>query len=159
MTSKLTHIDASGAARMVDVSDKETSLRIAVASSRIALSEATLHAIKTADLKKGDVIGTARIAGIMAAKETSRLIPLCHGLNLDDIDVDFTLESDGIAITTTARCEGRTGVEMEALTAASIAALTIYDMVKAMDREAVIGPTMLLEKRGGKSGDWQRDDP
>ncbi len=153
--SSLTHIDANGAAQMVDVGAKAASAREAVATGRIALSSATLAAIADGTMAKGNVIATARIAGIMAAKRTSDLIPLCHPLMLDKVGIDFMVDDDGITVTATARLTGKTGVEMEALTAVSIALLTIYDMVKAMERDACISDIRLLAKSGGKSGAWR----
>jgi cyclic pyranopterin monophosphate synthase len=152
--SKLTHLDASGAAHMVDVSAKAATLREAVAEGRISMSPDALAAIKDGTAKKGDVLATARIAGIMAAKKTSDLIPLCQPLALSKVSVDFVFEDQAIRATATARLTGQTGVEMEALTAASVALLTIYDMAKAVDRSMVIGGVRLLSKTGGKSGDW-----
>jgi cyclic pyranopterin monophosphate synthase len=152
--SKLTHLDTSGAAHMVDVSAKVATLREAVAEGRISMSPDALAAIKDGTAKKGDVLATARIAGIMAAKKTSDLIPLCHPLALSKVSVDFVFEDQGIRATATARLTGQTGVEMEALTAASVALLTIYDMAKAVDKSMVIGGVRLLSKTGGKSGDW-----
>ena len=152
----LTHISKSGEAHMVDVGDKDDTTRIAEAESCVTMDAATLEAILQGDAKKGDVIGTARLAGIMAAKQTSTLIPLCHPLALTKVMIDITPDNDlpGLRIQTLAKVTGKTGVEMEALTAASVAALTIYDMAKAIDRAMVIGPTRLRSKSGGKSGDW-----
>ena len=155
--SRLTHLDESGAARMVDVSGKAQTARTATASGRITMSSATLAAVRAGSGPKGDVLATARIAGIMAAKRTGDLIPLCHPLALDSVTVDFAFLDDGIAVTARASLTGRTGVEMEALTAASIALLTIYDMAKALDKGMVIEQVRLLEKTGGKSGDWRAD--
>ena len=152
---RLTHIDETGSAKMVDVSEKDVTLRRAVAEASITMSVATLDTIRHANVPKGDVLATAKLAGIMAAKQTSNLIPLCHSLPLDQVDLTFTFEANSIRIRAEARTEGKTGVEMEALTAASIAALTIYDMAKALDRAMVIGGTRLLEKHGGKSGSWR----
>ena len=152
--SKLSHIDENGHARMVDVGAKAVTRRVAVASGRITMTSAALAAIRAGDAPKGDVLGAARIAGIMAAKKTAELIPLCHPLALDAVTLDFTLEQDGITAIATVSLSGKTGVEMEALTAASIALLTIYDMAKALDKGMVIGGVRLIEKRGGKSGDW-----
>ncbi len=152
--SKLTHIDGDGAAHMVDVGDKKDTVREARAEGRISLALETLEAIKANMIKKGDVLATARIAGIMAAKKTSDLIPLCHPLALTKVAVDFTFLDDGIKVSSMARLTGKTGVEMEALTACSIALLTIYDMAKAMQKDMVIGDIRLLSKSGGKSGDW-----
>lgn len=153
----LTHLDDAGNAAMVDVSAKAETLREAVAEGRITMSAEALAAIRDGAVKKGDVLATARIAGIMAAKKTSELIPLCHPLMLSKVAVDFAFEDDGIRVTALARLSGPTGVEMEALTAASVALLTIYDMAKALDKGMVIGGLRLLEKRGGKSGDWRAE--
>ncbi|MEO9635259.1 MAG: cyclic pyranopterin monophosphate synthase MoaC [Parasphingorhabdus sp.] len=152
--SKLTHIDGDGAAHMVDVGDKSETVREAHAEGRIAMKMEVLEAIKANSMKKGDVLATARIAGIMAAKKTSDLIPLCHPLALTKVAVDFTFLDDGIQASSMARLTGKTGVEMEALTACSIALLTIYDMSKAMQKDMVISDIRLLSKTGGKSGDW-----
>lgn len=151
---KLTHLDATGAARMVDVSAKADTVREAVAEGVIAMAPAVIAAIRAGDIKKGDVLGTARIAGIMAAKQTSNLIPLCHPLPIASVSVDFDYVDAGVRVETRVRTSGKTGVEMEALTAASVALLTIYDMAKALDKGMVIGPVRLLAKSGGKSGDW-----
>jgi cyclic pyranopterin phosphate synthase len=153
--SKLTHLDHEGAAHMVDVGGKPQTQRRAVASGRITMSAEALAAIRAGNAPKGDVLGTARIAGIMAAKRTGDLIPLCHPLGLEAVSVDFGYEADGIRATATASLTGRTGVEMEAMTAASIALLTIYDMAKAIDKGMVISEVRLIEKTGGKSGDWK----
>ena len=150
----LTHIDESGAARMVDVSGKSETAREATATGRIAMSGEAATAIGQGNVKKGDVLGTARVAGIMAAKKTSELIPLCHPLALSGVTLDLTLEEDGVVATATVKTADRTGVEMEALTAVSVALLTVYDMAKALDRGMVIGETRLLAKSGGRSGDW-----
>ena len=152
--AELTHLDAQGKARMVDVGAKVATQRVAVASGRITMSAAALAAIRSGDAPTGDVVAAARIAGIMGAKKTAELIPLCHPLALDAVTLDFGFEADGIRATATASLTGKTGVEMEALTAVSIALLTIYDMAKALDKAMVIGGVKLLEKRGGKSGDW-----
>ncbi len=158
MTNQLTHLDAQGHAAMVDVGDKAITSREAVAQSEVHMLPSTLAAIRDGNVPKGDVLATARIAGIMAAKRTPELIPLCHTLLISKAAVDFELDDtqNRVIITATVRCKGQTGVEMEALTAASVAALTIYDMAKALEKTMIIGPTQLLEKRGGKSGDWQR---
>jgi len=154
--SKLTHLDEAGAAHMVDVSEKAVTHRIAVARGSVTMRPETLDQIRSGNAKKGDVIGTARLAGILAAKKTHELIPLCHPLMLSkvtvDIDVDGTLP--GLIVTTTTKVSGQTGVEMEALTACALACLTIYDMAKAVDRGMVIGDIRLVEKAGGKSGHW-----
>ena len=150
----LTHLDASGAAQMVDVSAKADTVREAVAEGVITMAPAVIAAIRAGDIKKGDVLGTARIAGIIAAKQTSNLIPLCHPLPIASVSVDFDYVEAGVRVETRVRTNGKTGVEMEALTAASVALLTIYDMAKALDKAMVIGPVRLLAKSGGKSGDW-----
>jgi cyclic pyranopterin monophosphate synthase len=155
--SKLTHLDESGQAAMVDVSAKADTVREAVAEGRISMSLDALIAIKEGSAKKGDVLATARIAGIMAAKKTSELIPLCHPLLLSKISVDFAFEEDGIRTTATVRLTGQTGVEMEAMTAVSVALLTIYDMAKALDKAMIIDGVRLLSKTGGKSGAWRAE--
>jgi cyclic pyranopterin phosphate synthase len=154
---RLTHLDAAGRARMVDVSVKPVTLRRATATAEVAMQPATLRAIAGGRTSKGDVLAAARIAGIQAAKRTHELIPLCHSLPLDSVGVDFALRPPSrVVITATAMVQARTGVEMEALVAASVAALTIYDMCKAMDRGMTIGPIALAEKSGGRSGTWLR---
>ena len=152
----LTHFDAQGQAHMVDVAAKPATRRTAVATGRITMEAATLAIIGAGTAKKGDVLGVARIAGIMAAKKTSDLIPLCHPLALTRVAVDFELLPEARALQCTATVEtvGPTGVEMEALTAVQVALLTVYDMCKAVDRGMVMGGVRVLEKRGGKSGDW-----
>lgn len=152
--SKLTHLDASGAAHMVDVGSKPDTARRAVASGRITMSAEALVAIREGNAPKGDVLGTARIAGIMAAKRTGELIPLCHPLGLEAVTIDFAFEEGAIRATATAALTGKTGVEMEAMTATSIALLTIYDMAKAIDKGMVIEGVRLIAKSGGKSGEW-----
>ena len=154
--SKLTHINSNGEAQMVDVSDKENTMREAKAGARVVMQSKTLDLIVSGSHKKGDVLSVAKIAGIQAAKKCSELIPLCHPLMLTKINVELTPnnEKNCIDITATAKLNGRTGVEMEALTAASIAALTVYDMCKAVDRFMTIDNVQLLEKKGGKSGHW-----
>ena len=154
MTDKLTHIDDTGNARMVDVGAKASSSRLAVAGGKITMRADALAAVKAGNAPKGDVVGTARIAGIMAAKKTGELIPMCHPLALDAVNLDFAFEADGIAVTATASLTGKTGVEMEAIVAVTTALVTIYDMAKALDKGMVIGAVKLLEKRGGKSGHW-----
>lgn len=154
----LTHLDAQGNARMLDIGGKAETQRIAIASGRIRMSAQALGAIRGGDTPKGDVLAAARIAGIMAAKKTAELIPLCHPLALDAVTVDFAFEDDAIRATATASLSGRTGVEMEAITAASIALLTIYDMAKALDKGMIIEELRLIEKRGGKSGTWRAED-
>ena len=156
--TRLTHLDAQGQARMVDVGAKAETARKAVASGRIRMNAAALAAIRDGDAPKGDVLAAARIAGIMAAKKTGELIPLCHPLALDAVTVDFAFEHDALRATATASLIGKTGVEMEAMTATSIALLTIYDMAKALDKGMVIEDVRLLSKSGGKSGDFQVDD-
>jgi cyclic pyranopterin phosphate synthase len=156
--NKLTHIDERGATHMVDVSGKADTIREAVAEGRITMSAGALAAIKEGSAKKGDVLATARIAGIMAAKKTAELIPLCHPLMISKVTIDFTIEDDGVRVTASVRLTGQTGVEMEAMTAASVALLTIYDMAKALDKAMVIGGVQLLSKTGGKSGDWARTE-
>jgi cyclic pyranopterin phosphate synthase len=153
----LTHIGATGEARMVDVSDKAATDRVAIAEGRVRMAASTLAAVLAGDAKKGDVIGAARIAGIMAAKKTSDLIPLCHPLSLNKVSIDIAPDEalPGLAVRAEARCIGPTGVEMEALTAVSVACLTIYDMAKAIDRGMCIEGLRLIEKRGGKSGEWR----
>ncbi len=150
----LTHLDDSGAARMVDVSGKTDTVREAVAEGRIEMSADALRAIREGTAKKGDVLAVARIAGIMAAKQTSTLIPLCHPLALSSVTLDLALGDSAITATATARVTGPTGVEMEALTAVSVALLTVYDMAKALDRGMRIEGIRLRAKTGGKSGDW-----
>lgn len=157
MSKRLTHLDESGAARMVNVGAKPATERMARAGGIIRMSRDALAAIKAGDAPKGDVLGAARIAAIMAAKKTGNLIPLCHPLSLDAVDVDFTFEDDGVRVTAMASLTGKTGVEMEAMVAASTALLTIYDMAKALDKGMVIAEVRLLEKRGGKSGHWTAD--
>jgi len=152
--SGLTHLDDDGAARMVDVGAKQDSARKAVATGTIAMNGAALAAIRDGAVPKGDVLAAARIAGIMAAKQTGTLIPLCHPLALDSVSVDCSVERQGVRVTATASLTGKTGVEMEAMVAVSIALLTIYDMAKALDKGMVIGEVRLLSKTGGKSGEW-----
>ncbi len=152
--SKLTHLDEHGNARMVDVGGKAETRRTAVATGRITMSAAALTAIRDGDVPKGDVLAAARIAGIMAAKKTGELIPLCHPLSLDSVTVDFEFEAGGLRATATASLTGRTGIEIEALTATSMALLTIYDMAKAIDKGMIIQTIKLISKTGGKSGDW-----
>ena len=156
MAERLSHVDAQGRANMVDVSDKEVTHREARAEGFIRMQATTLTAIRDHTVAKGDVLATARIAGIQAAKRCADLIPLCHPLALNKVGVDLALTNDGVRITTLARVNGKTGVEMEALTAASVAALTLYDMCKAMDRGMQVEHIRLLEKSGGRSGHWQR---
>jgi len=154
----LTHIDADGNARMVDVGGKPATQRVAIASGRIRMSAEALAAIRAGDAPKGDVLAAARIAGIMAAKRTPELIPLCHGVALTKVSVDIAVDVPGsrVDVTATAEAIDRTGVEMEAMVAVSVACLTIYDMLKSIDREMVVSEIKLLEKSGGKSGYFQR---
>ena len=156
----LTHIDKDGNAKMVDVSKKSDSNRIAIASGLIELNNATIRLIEVGNLKKGDVLTVAKIAGIQASKKTASLIPLCHNINLDSINIEFRISNkeNKIYCQSTVGCSGKTGVEMEALTAVSIALLTIYDMCKASDKNMVISEIKLLEKHGGKSGVWMSKD-
>ena len=156
--TKLSHVDESGTARMVDVAGKADSHRVARAMGQITMARATLDAIGENKIAKGDVLAVARIAGIMAAKRTSELIPLCHPIALTDVTVELTLDAalPGIRVSATAATVGKTGVEMEALTAAAVALLTIYDMAKGLDRAMTIGSISLVEKSGGQSGDWKR---
>jgi cyclic pyranopterin phosphate synthase len=158
MKDELSHLSASGEARMVDVSAKPESVRVATARGVIRMDAATLEAITSALIKKGDVLGVARVAGVMAAKKTSELIPLCHPLVLNDIQVSLApdVSLPGIRAEATVRSTGRTGVEMEALTAVSVALLTVYDMAKAIDRGMQIADISLVEKSGGVHGDWSR---
>jgi cyclic pyranopterin phosphate synthase len=154
---KLTHLDEKSRAKMVDVGAKPETARTAVAQGFIHLSKEVRHLLEKQRLPKGDPFETARIAGIMAAKKTHELIPLCHPLLLSHINVDLKVTDTGVAITATVSCRGTTGVEMEALTAVSITALTIYDMCKAIDKDMVISDIRLIEKRGGKSGTYRRE--
>lgn len=160
MAEQLTHLDERGHAAMVDVGDKTITTRTALAQGEVQMQPATLAAIRDGAVPKGDVLAAARIAGIMAAKRTPDLIPLCHTLLLSKVAVDFEIDepNNRVIITATVRCNGQTGVEMEALTAVSVAALTIYDMAKALEKTMTITNLRLLEKRGGKSGDWQRGE-
>jgi cyclic pyranopterin phosphate synthase len=157
--SKLTHFNADGQAHMVDVGDKAETRRQATASGQITMLAETLDAIRAGDNKKGDVLAVARLAGIMAAKKTADLIPLCHPLPITAIDMELTISAGGSAVScqATVSTHGRTGVEMEALMAVQVALLTVYDMCKAVDRGMVIEQVCLVEKLGGKSGHWQRD--
>jgi cyclic pyranopterin phosphate synthase len=154
---RLTHLDDDGAARMVDVGEKAVTARRAVAQATVRMSAATARAVAAGDAPKGDVLGTARIAGILAAKRTGELIPLCHPIGLDHVDVDAEVTEDAVVLTATASVTARTGVEMEAMTAAAIAALTVYDMVKGLERGVALERVVLLEKSGGRSGHWRRD--
>lgn len=151
----LTHLDSGGTARMVNVGAKAETHRVAIAKGAIRMNPATLAAVREGNAPKGDVLGAARIAGIMAAKKTGDLIPLCHPLALDAVNIDFAFTETGVECTATASLTGKTGIEMEALTAVSLALLTIYDMAKALDKAMVIEGIRLIEKRGGKSGTWR----
>jgi cyclic pyranopterin phosphate synthase len=152
----LTHVDASGAARMVDVSAKDVTARTASATGRVLVSPAVVALLRGAGVPKGDTLAVARLAGIMGAKQTPALIPLCHPLSLSGVSVDLVVVDDAVEITATVRTTDRTGVEMEALTAVAVAALTVIDMVKAVDKAAVITDVRVETKSGGRSGDWQR---
>ncbi|MFA6124123.1 cyclic pyranopterin monophosphate synthase MoaC [Sphingomonas sp.] len=154
--SELTHLDAAGAAHMVDVGGKAATRREAVATGRIEMVAEAARAIRDGTALKGDVLAVARIAGIMAAKRTSELIPLCHPLPLTRVAIDLAVDDSGVTATATAATEGKTGVEMEALAAVTVTLLTIYDMAKAIDKGMTIGGVQLLTKTGGKSGDWAR---
>ena len=155
----LTHISDDGSAHMVDVGDKDVTKREAEARGTVTMAQATLDAILAGNMKKGDVIGTARLAGIMAAKKTHDLIPLCHALSLSSVEVEITPapELPGLEVIAKARLNAQTGVEMEALTAVSVACLTLYDMAKAIDKDMIIGDISLQKKSGGRSGDWQAE--
>jgi cyclic pyranopterin phosphate synthase len=155
--TKLTHLDERGQARMVDVGGKAETARSATATGRIRMSAQALAAVRDGSGPKGDVLAVARVAGIMAAKKTGELIPLCHPLALDAVTIEFAFEDDAVRATARASLTGRTGVEMEALTAAGLALLTVYDMAKALDKGMVIEGVRLLEKTGGKSGDWRAE--
>ncbi len=152
--SGLTHLDDSGSARMVDVGAKSVTARQAVAEGRITMSPEAVAAIRAGSVQKGDVLAVARVAGIMAAKKTSDLIPLCHPLPLSKVEIDLALDAEGVTATATAATAGQTGVEMEALAAVTVTLLTVYDMAKALDKRMTIGDIRLLSKTGGKSGDW-----
>ncbi|MGM0576242.1 MAG: cyclic pyranopterin monophosphate synthase MoaC [Myxococcota bacterium] len=154
----LTHVDAEGTARMVDVSPKAATVRTARARAVVEMQPETARAIAEARLEKGDLVAVSRVAGVMGAKRTADLIPLCHPLPLDHVDVDLTVEEARVVIETEARVTARTGIEMEALTAATVAALTVYDMAKAVDRSMRITGVVLLDKHGGRSGSWVRDE-
>jgi cyclic pyranopterin monophosphate synthase len=154
----LTHVRADGSAHMVDVSEKAVTTREATATATLSTRPDVVAQVFAADLPKGDALPVARVAGIMAAKKTPELVPLCHPLPISKVVVDFERLADGVRITATVKTRGVTGVEMEALTAASVAALTLYDMIKAVDKLAVIDQVKVLGKSGGKSGDWSRDE-
>ena len=156
MGERLTHVDETGAARMVDVSGKDVTARVATASGRVLVSEAVIGLLRGEGVPKGDALAVARLAGIMGAKQTPALIPLCHPLAISGVTVDLAVSDDAVEISATVRTTDRTGVEMEALTAVSVAALTVIDMVKAVDKGAVITDVRIETKSGGKSGDWSR---
>ena len=154
---ELTHINEQGRARMVDVTEKAETTRTAVAEGRIRMNRETAELIRTGGIAKGDVLAVAQVAGIMAAKRTPDIIPMCHSLRLTGVDIAFTLEEEAVHIRATVLCKGETGVEMEALTAVSAAALTIYDMCKAVQKDMEIGEIRLCRKTGGKSGDYEKE--
>lgn len=159
MSNNLSHIDAKGKAQMVDVGQKSTNHRLAIAQGKVLMGDTAWQALMKAEVIKGDVLGTARIAGIMAAKNTAQMIPLCHPLGLDQVTVEFDTSTQGeLIVQATAKVAGKTGVEMEALSAVSVAALTVYDMLKAIEKGIRITDVRLLHKSGGKSGDWNHDD-
>jgi cyclic pyranopterin phosphate synthase len=155
-TSRLTHVDESGSARMVDVGDKDATPRTAVAAGRVLVSAEVVGLLRGDGVPKGDALGVARVAGIMAAKRTPDLVPLCHPIGISGVTVDLEVADDAVEISATVRTTDRTGVEMEALTAVTVAALTVIDMVKAVDKAAVISDVRVLEKSGGRSGTWTR---
>ncbi|WP_134685951.1 cyclic pyranopterin monophosphate synthase MoaC [Brevibacillus migulae] len=158
MSDQLTHFNEQNRAQMVDISEKGTTKRVAVASSRVQMQPETLIRIKEGKISKGDVLAVAQVAGIMAAKKTWEIIPMCHPIPLSGVDIHFSFEGeDTLLVEATAKTTGQTGVEMEALTAASVAVLTVYDMCKAMDKGMILGPTYLVSKTGGKSGDFARE--
>ncbi|WP_019516592.1 cyclic pyranopterin monophosphate synthase MoaC [Sphingomonas sp. Mn802worker] len=154
--SQLTHLDADGAAHMVDVGDKAVTRREATATGQIVMSAEAVAAIREGAVKKGDVLAVARVAGIMAAKRTSDLVPLCHPLPITRVSLDLDVGTEGVNATATVRTDGKTGVEMEALTAVSVALLTVYDMAKAIDKAMTLQDIQVVAKSGGRSGDWQR---
>jgi cyclic pyranopterin phosphate synthase len=154
--SELTHLDESGAARMVDVTAKDVTVRTATATGRVDLSPSCVALLREGGVPKGDALATARIAGIMAAKRTPDLVPLCHPISISGVTVDLVVDDAGVAVTATARTADRTGVEMEALTAVAVACLTVVDMTKAVDPRSVIGAVQVETKTGGKTGDWRR---
>lgn len=158
MEPELTHFNEEGRARMVDVTPKDVTHRIARAAGKVLMNGQTLELIKSGGIKKGDVLAVAQVAGVMAAKRTWETIPMCHQIPLTGVDVHFAYEADGIAVEAICRCDAKTGVEMEALTACSVACLTIYDMAKAVQRDMVIADIRLLEKDGGKSGHFVRGE-
>ncbi|MEH3142546.1 MAG: cyclic pyranopterin monophosphate synthase MoaC [Mycobacterium kyogaense] len=156
MADRLSHLDETGAAHMVDVTAKDVTKRVAVAHGTVRTRADVIDLISTHGLPKGDALATARVAGILAAKRTSDLVPLCHPLAITGVDIDFDVAGEEVGITATVRTTDRTGVEMEALTAVSVAALTVYDMIKAVDRAASIDGVRVLHKEGGKTGPWSR---
>ena len=158
MTMEFSHFNEQGHARMVDVTEKEPTFRVAEAAGKVRMSEETMRLVQLGGITKGDVLATAQIGGIMAAKRTFELIPMCHPVALTGLDIRFSWEADGLAIAAQAKCRGETGVEMEALTAVSAAALTVYDMCKAVQRDMEITDIRLLRKTGGKSGVFERKD-
>jgi cyclic pyranopterin phosphate synthase len=159
MTDRLTHVDETGAARMVDVGDKDVTARTATAAGRVRVSAEVVGLLRGDGVPKGDALGVARVAGIMAAKRTPDLVPLCHPLAISGVTVDLDVADDAVEIRATVRTTDRTGVEMEALTAVSVAALTVVDMVKAVDKAATITDVRVLAKAGGRSGEWRRPEP
>ena len=154
--SRISHLNKKGEAHMVNIGEKEISKRCAIAEGIVRVESTTIEKIKKDKLPKGDLFGTARIAGIMAAKKTSELIPLCHNLLISSVKIEIKLVKNDIHVLSSVKCHGKTGVEMEALTAVSVSCLTIYDMLKGLDKNAFIANIQLLEKSGGKSGDWKR---
>jgi len=156
MSDGFSHLDEHGNARMVNVANKDVTERVAVAEAHVVMSDDVRHRLFAGDLPKGDALGVARVAAVMAAKQTSGLVPLCHPIPIDGVDVDVSESTTGATVTVTARTTAKTGIEMEAMTAASIGAVTIYDMVKGLDRGVEIGSVRLLHKSGGKSGVWNR---
>lgn len=155
---ELTHFNEEGRAKMVDVSEKSTTVRQATAMARVRMKQSTLDLIRQGGMKKGDVLAVAQVAGIMAAKQTAQMIPMCHPLALSGVDISFRFEIDALVLRATVRCTGQTGVEMEALHAASVAALTVYDMCKAVQKDMEITDLRLLQKSGGKSGDYCKEE-
>ena len=154
--SRISHLNKKGEAHMVNIGEKEISKRCAIAEGIVRVESTTIEKIKKDKLPKGDLFGTARVAGIMAAKKTSELIPLCHNLLISSVKIEIKLVKNDIYVLSSVKCDGKTGVEMEALTAVSVSCLTIYDMLKGLDKNAFIANIQLLEKSGGKSGDWKR---
>ena len=155
---ELTHFNEEGRAKMVDVSEKSTTVRQATAMARVRMQESTLELIRQGGMKKGDVLAVAQVAGIMAAKQTAQMIPMCHPLALSGVDISFRFEENALVLRATVRCTGQTGVEMEAVHAASVAALTVYDMCKAVQKDMEITDLRLLQKSGGKSGDYCKEE-